>query len=66
MTAKKAAAPKAAQKPKLPSVQVRIDRLNDYEGSSIKAFAGANIGGAFAIYGIRVFEDKSQSVIPNM
>lgn len=58
MATKKAAAPKAAEKPKLPSIQVRIDRLNDYEGSNVKAYASANIGGAFAIHGIKVVDSQ--------
>lgn len=58
MAAKKQQAPAKEQKRKNPSIQVRIDRLNDYEGSSIKAFASANIGGAFAIHGIRVVDSQ--------
>ncbi len=58
MAAKKQAAPGKGQKQKNPSIQVRIDRLNDYEGSNIKAFASANIGGAFAIHGIRVVDSQ--------
>lgn len=58
MAAKKQAAPTKEQKHKNPSIQVRIDRLNDYEGSSVKAFASANIGGAFAIHGIRVVDSQ--------
>ena len=58
MAAKKQAAPLKEQKQKNPSIQVRIDRLNDYEGSSVKAFASANIGGAFAIHGIRVVDSQ--------
>lgn len=58
MAAKKQAAPPKEQKQKNPSIQVRIDRLNDYEGSSVKAFASANIGGAFAIHGIRVVDSQ--------
>lgn len=58
MAAKKQAAPAKEQKQKNPSIQVRIDRLNDYEGSSIKVFASANIGGAFAIHGIRVVDSQ--------
>lgn len=58
MAAKKQAAPSKEQKQKNPSIQVRIDRLNDYEGSSVKAFASANIGGAFAIHGIRVVDSQ--------
>ncbi|MBQ9750250.1 MAG: SpoVG family protein, partial [Clostridia bacterium] len=51
----KQAAPK---KPKLPSIDVRIDSLVDYEGSKTKAFASANIGGAFAIHGLRVMDSE--------
>lgn len=58
MAAKKQAAPTKEQKQKNPSIQVRIDRLNDYEGSSVKAFASANIGGVFAIHGIRVVDSQ--------
>ena len=58
MAAKKQAAPAKEKKKKNPSIQVRIDRLNDYEGSSVKAFASANIGGAFAIHGIRVVDSQ--------
>lgn len=58
MAAKKQAVPTKEQKQKNPSIQVRIDRLNDYEGSSVKAFASANIGGAFAIHGIRVVDSQ--------
>ncbi len=58
MADKKPAAPKTAQKKSVPSIQVRIDRLNDYEGSNIKAFASVNIGGAFAIHGIRVVDSQ--------
>lgn len=58
MAVKKQAAPNKGQKQNNPSIQVRIDRLNDYEGSNIKAFASANIGGAFAIHGIRVVDSQ--------
>ena len=58
MAAKKETAPKAAQKKGTPSISVRIDRLNSYEGSSTRAFASANIGGAFAIHGIRVIDSQ--------
>ncbi|MBR5822734.1 MAG: SpoVG family protein [Paludibacteraceae bacterium] len=53
--APKQAAPK---KTKLPSIDVRIDSLVDYEGSKTKAFASANIGGAFAIHGLRVMDSE--------
>ena len=41
-----------------PSVSVRIDRLIDYEDSKLKAVASVNIGGAFAIHGIRVMDSQ--------
>lgn len=47
-------APEATSK--TPSINVKIDNLVDYEGSKVKAFASANIGGAFAIHGIRVMD----------
>lgn len=55
---KKGSAPKAAQEKNTPSIQARIDRLCDYEGSNIRAFASANIGGTFAIHGIRVVDSQ--------
>lgn len=44
------------RKAELPTLSVKIDRLNDYEGSKIKAFASANIGGAYAVHGIKVVD----------
>ena len=41
-----------------PSVSVRIDRLVDREDSKVKAYASANIGGTFAIHGIRVVDSQ--------
>ena len=58
MAAREQTAPGKGQKQKNLFIQVRIDRLNDYEGSNIKAFASANIGGAFAIHGIRVVDSQ--------
>lgn len=58
MANKKPAAPKAAQKPTIPYIDVRV-RLNDYAGSSnILATASANIGKAFAVHGIKVMDSK--------
>ena len=50
----KQAAPKKA---KLPSIDVRIDSLVDYEGSKTKAFASVTIGNHFAAHGFRVVEN---------
>ena len=42
----------------MPTIRARIDRLADFEGSKVKAFASANIGGAFAIHGLRVVDGE--------
>ena len=49
------AAPKKEQK-SVPAVSARIDRMVDFEGSKTKAIASANIGGAFAIHGIKIMD----------
>ena len=41
-----------------PTVAVRIDRMVDREDSKVRAYASANIGGAFAIHGIRVVDSQ--------
>lgn len=46
------------QKRSSPSITARIDRLVDYENSKVKAVASANIGGAFAIHGLRVIDSQ--------
>lgn len=43
---------------KTPSISVRINRMVDSENTSIRAEASANIGGAFAIHGIRVIDSE--------
>ena len=47
---------KTPTKNKVPTISARIDRLVDYEGTNVKAIASANIGGAFAIHGLKVME----------
>lgn len=37
-------------------IDARIDRMVDYEGSKVKAIASADIGGAFAVHGIKVID----------
>lgn len=49
-------APAKQQKRNSPSISARIDRLVDYENTKVKAIASANIGGAFAIHGLRVID----------
>lgn len=51
------AAPKKEQK-NTPSITARIDRMVDYEGSNVKAFASANIAGGFAIHGMKVVDSE--------
>ena len=40
----------------IPTIQARIDHVTGYE--KVKAFASANIGGAFAIHGLRVVDGE--------
>ena len=40
----------------LPTIQAKIDHITGYE--KVKAFASANIGGAFAIHGMRVVDGE--------
>ena len=42
----------------MPTIRAKIDRLADFENSKVKAFASANIGGAFAIHGLRVVDGE--------
>lgn len=39
-------------------IKARIDRLISYEGSKVKAIASANIGGEFAIHGIKIIDSE--------
>lgn len=41
-----------------PAVTVRIDRIIDRGDSKVRAYASANIGGTFAIHGIRVVDSQ--------
>ena len=40
------------------SVDVKIDRMIDKDGSNLKAIASANIGGAFAVHGIKITDSQ--------
>lgn len=51
------------QKQETPEITARIDRMVDYEGSKVKAIASANIGGAFAIHGIRVVDSQKGTFV---
>ena len=46
------------QQKAVPAVSARIDRLVDYEGGKTRAIASANIGGAFAIHGIKIMDSE--------
>lgn len=39
-------------------IKAQIDRMVSYEDSKVKAIASANIGGAFAIHGIKVIDSE--------
>lgn len=47
---------KKEQKHFIPKITARIDRLVEQEGSGVKAIASVNIGGAFAVHGIKVID----------
>ena len=49
-------AKKKEQKKALPNITARIDRIVEQDDSSIKAYASVNIGGAFAVHGIKVID----------
>lgn len=49
-------AKKKEQKKALPNITARIDRLVEQNDSSVKAYASVNIGGAFAVHGIKVID----------
>lgn len=39
-------------------VEATIDRLVDYEGSKVKAIASLNIGGEYAVHGVKVIDSQ--------
>lgn len=49
-------ATKKEQKQSVPNITARIDRLAEQDDSSVKAYASVNIGGAFAVHGIKVID----------
>lgn len=49
-------AKKKEQNKALPNITARIDRLVEQNDSSVKAYASVNIGGAFAVHGIKVID----------
>ncbi len=57
-SATKASTKQQQQKPKMVSINARIDRLIDRENTSLKAIASANIGGAFAVHGIKITDSQ--------
>lgn len=60
MATKKTTAPTQKKEQKnTVNIDARIDRLVDYEGSKVKAIASANIGGAFAVHGIKVIDSQN-------
>lgn len=47
----------------LPSVTAKIDRLVNYEGSNVRAVANVTLGGAYEVYGYKVYESKEKGLI---
>lgn len=54
---------KKEQKKALPNITARIDRLVEQDDSSVKAYASVNIGGAFAVHGIKVIDSVKGTFI---
>lgn len=50
---------KKSEQAKVPDITVRIDRLIDDEETNIKAYASVNVGGAFAVHGLKVIDSKN-------
>ena len=46
------------QKANKVSIDAKIDRLIDKDGSNLKAIASATIGGAFAVHGIKITDSQ--------
>ncbi len=49
-------AKKKEQKQSNPNITARIDRLVNQTDSNVKAYASVNIGGMFAVHGIKVID----------
>ena len=47
----------------VPNITARIDRLVNQDDSSVKAYASVNIGGAFAIHGIKIIDSANGTFI---
>ena len=58
-------AKKKEQKKALPNITARIDRIVEQDDSSVKAYASVNIGGAFAVHGIKV-SDSVKGIFVSM
>ena len=56
-------AKKNEQKQSVPKITARIDRLVEQDDSSVKAYASVNIGGAFAVHGIKVSDSVKGTFI---
>lgn len=50
---------KAEPKKPVPDIEVRIDRLVNRENSNLRAIASANIGGVFAVHGLKVVNSRN-------
>lgn len=56
MATRKSDRSNAPEKGSTPFIHAKIDRIIDYENSHVRAYASANIGGAFAIHGIKIID----------
>lgn len=56
-------AKKKEQKHSVPNITARIDRPAEQDDSNIKAYASVNIGGAFAVHGIKVIDSVKGTFI---
>ena len=63
---RKSAPQRAAQTQKPLRITAKIDRFVNLEGSSVKALASVNIGGAFAIHGIKVIDSPQKGMFVSM
>ena len=63
---RKSAPQRATQTQKPLRITAKIDRFVNLEGSSVKALASVNIGGAFAIHGIKVIDSPQKGMFVSM
>ena len=50
------------QKPSLPSITAKIDRLIPTEGDGVRALASITLGGHYAFHGFKVYESEEKGL----